>query len=227
VSLNVAGLESSQDGGNLGQVLLPVAPRPVAAGIIGRVLPGVDLASLVPAPAPPRARWRAWLQWPNLGVAVDDRVFATRRGFLTRHTAVIPHARTQSVSVTQGPWQRHLELASVRVDSTPGPVAVVGLHRDAIEARAIAEAQLVRAARARAEGPAERWMVSRVPAVGSSGPEHPGVSEPPTPPPSPSPSSESALSSPTEPVADQSRPVAPPDQPGPATGVDPERGPNP
>ena len=103
VSLNVAGLQSGQEEGSASQVLLPVAPRDVAAGIIGRVLPGVDLSGLRLQPAPARARKRAWLQFPNLAVAVDERVLAVRRGFLTRHLAVIPHARTQSVTVTQGP----------------------------------------------------------------------------------------------------------------------------
>jgi putative membrane protein len=167
VSLNVAGLASGSEEGLTGQVLLPVAPREVAAGIIGRVLPGVDLATLQVVPAPRRARRRAWLQWGNLGVAVDDRVFAASRGFLTRHVAVIPHARTQSVGVSQGPWQRALGLASVQVDTTPGPVTVVGLHRDAGDARAIAEAQLLRAARARTTGPADRWMVPRTPLASS------------------------------------------------------------
>jgi len=164
VSLNVAGLASGQEDGQVSQVLLPVAPKDVASRIIHRVLPGVDLSGLRLQPAPDRARRRAWLQWSNLAVAVDERVFVTSRGFLTRHLAVIPHARTQSVGVTQGPWQRALGLASVRVDTTPGPVVVVGLHRDAIEARAIAEDQLIRAAHARADGPAERWMTSRGPA---------------------------------------------------------------
>jgi putative membrane protein len=164
VSLNVAGLASGQEDGQVSQVLLPVAPKEVASRIIHRVLPGVDLSGLRLQPAPDRARKRAWLQWSNLAVAVDERVLVTSRGFLTRQLAVIPHARTQSVGVTQGPWQRALGLASVRVDTTPGPVVVVGLHRDAIEARAIAEDQLIRAARARAAGPAERWMTSRGPA---------------------------------------------------------------
>lgn len=164
VNLNVAGLAAGQEQGQAEQVLLPVAPREVAARIVARVLPGVDLVAHEFAPAPDRARRRAWLQWANLGVAVDDRVLATRRGFLTTRTAVIPHARTQSVGVSQGPWQRRLGLASVQVDTTPGPVAVVGLHRDAAEARRIAEEQLRRSARARATGPAERWMSARPPA---------------------------------------------------------------
>lgn len=158
VNLNVAGLASSDQNGQVEHLLLPVAPHDVAERIIARVLPGVDLGALVFDPAPQRSRWRAWLQWRNLGVAASDDVLATRRGFLTRRIAVIPHARTQSVSVSQGPWQRRLQLASVRVDSTPGPVVVVGLHRDPGEARSIGEEQLACAARARARGPADRWM---------------------------------------------------------------------
>ncbi len=159
VSLNVAGLQGQQDG-QQEQMLLPVAPHAVAREIIGRVMTGVDPGTMNLVPAPPRARRRAWLQFANLGVGHDDRVLVTSRGFLTRRVAVIPHARTQSVGVTQGPWQRSLGLASVRVDSTPGPVTVVALHRSAGEARQIAEQQLHRAARARASGPAERWMIA-------------------------------------------------------------------
>ncbi len=157
VSLNVAGLQSD-DNGQQEHVLLPVAPHDVARQIISRVMPGVDPGAMEFIPAPPRARRRAWWQFRNLGVAHDDLVLATRRGFLTRRVAVIAHARTQSVEVSQGPWQRRLGLASVQVDSTPGPVTIVALHRSAVEARQIAEDQLVRAATGRATGPAPRWM---------------------------------------------------------------------
>ena len=157
VSLNVAGLQADENGQHE-HVLLPVAPHDVASQIIARVMPGVDPGAMDFLPAPGRARRRAWLQFKNLGVAHDELVLAARRGFLTRRVAVIPHARTQSVGVTQGPWQRRLGLASVQVDSTPGPVSIVVLHRSAGEARQIAEAQLVRAAAGRATGPGERWM---------------------------------------------------------------------
>jgi putative membrane protein len=207
VSLNVAGLQHGQDEGQAEHVLLPVAPRDVAAGIIARVLPGVDLAAHDFSPAPGRARRRAWLQWANLGVAVDDRVLATRRGFLTRQTALIPHARTQSVGVTQGPWQRRLDLASVRVDTTPGPVVVVGLHRDSREARAIAEEQLRRAALARSSGPGDRWMAPR-----PAGPAVPGAI-----------GTTGAVPGPPPPVAVEQPRRTPPD-PDP-TGVQPDPGP--
>lgn len=161
VSLNVAGRAGEGEETRSEHVLLPVAPAAVAAGILQRVLPGVELAGLDFDPAPPRARRRAPLQHASLGVAGDERVFAARRGFLTRRTALIPHARTQSVEVSQGPWQRWLGLATVEVQSTPGPVRIVGLHRSAGQARQIAEEQLMRAARARASGPADRWMAQR------------------------------------------------------------------
>lgn len=158
VSLNVAGTQGGEDDSAAEHVLLPVAPRDVARGIVARILPGVALSELQLEPAPPEAHKRAWLQWRNLGVAQDEHVLAASRGFLTRRLAIIPHARTQSVEVSQGPWQRRLGLATMRVDTTPGPVVVRALHRQAGQARALAEAQLVRAARARALGPRERWM---------------------------------------------------------------------
>lgn len=161
VSLNVAGTQSGDDESRAEQVLLPVAPRSVARGIVGRIMPGVAIDELRFEPSPPSARRRAWLQWSNLGVAQDDHVLAARRGFLTRKLAIIPHARTQSVEVSQGPWQRRLGLASVQVDTTPGPVVVRALHREAGQARALAEAQVARAAAARAAGPRERWMTDR------------------------------------------------------------------
>ncbi|MGB7982300.1 MAG: PH domain-containing protein [Candidatus Nanopelagicales bacterium] len=178
VSLNVAGLQTGDDG-QQENVLLPVAPQEVARAILARVLPGVDIGAMDFAPAPPRARRRAWLQFANLGVAHDGFVLAARRGFLTRYTAVIPHARTQSVNVSQGPWQRALGLASVQVDSTPGPVGVHVLHRSAGQARQIAEEQLIRASAARGSGLRERWMT-----VGTALPASvPPASVPATPPP--------------------------------------------
>ena len=161
VTLNVAGVAAGEEQDRAEMVLLPVAPAEVAWQIIARALPGMDIRGLQFAPAPGRAHRRAWLQFANLGLAVDDRVLAVRRGFLTQRIAVIPHLRTQSVSLRQGPWQRRLGLASVQVDSTPGPVSVVALHRDLREARALTEQQALRAARARAGGGAERWMTQR------------------------------------------------------------------
>lgn len=156
--VNIAGVGTVDSQGNKEEtVLTPVSPRPVADEIVARVLPGVDLPSLDWHAAPRRSRWRSPIQWGRLAVAWDDRVFATRRGRLTRRITVIPHARTQSVRWTQGPWERALTLASVHVDSTPGPVQISGLHIDAETAQSVAYDQSRRAEQGRAQDDSTHW----------------------------------------------------------------------
>ncbi len=162
VKINVAGVKSSDQGSGdraySESVLLPVAPWPVAIAVVSRILPGVNLQALEWQSAPRRARWRSPWQWRCLAVAVNDSVFAVRGGWLERRTCLVPHARTQSLRVTQGPYQRALGLASVHVDSTPGPVGITGHCRDANDARELAEAQSDRARLARGAAPPARWL---------------------------------------------------------------------
>ena len=161
VKINLAGVgttESTQNQqGKMETLLVPVAPRSVALALIGRVLPGVDIDAIALEPVDARVSRRSPIQWSVLGVGWDDKVFVTRWGRISRHLAVIPHARTQSVRITQGPWERALGLASMHVDSTPGPVTVTALHRPAQQARVLADQQAERAQVARrSDGPA-RW----------------------------------------------------------------------
>ena len=187
VRLNIAGASTgSQGSGDQGfteNVLLPVAPWPVALAIAGRVLPGVDILAIPLTPAPERSRRRAWIQWRQLAVGWNDDVFITRSGRVTQRWDVVPHARTQSVRVTQGPWQRRLDLASVHVDSTPGAVTITGHHRDAAEARVLAQQQGDRAAAARAGDRSLRWVSSAALAASGSGSADvdPNPAEPPEP----------------------------------------------
>ena len=149
VQLNVAGVGRG-DGRKEETVLTPVSDRATAALIIARVLPGVDLDDLAWCSAPSRARWRSPVQWGSLAVAWTDLLFAARSGRITRRLMYVPHARTQSVRVTEGPWERPLRLASMHVDSTKGPVRITGLHLDAEFARQVAFEQADRARDARA-----------------------------------------------------------------------------
>jgi putative membrane protein len=135
--------------------LLPVGRRPIAEVVVAKVLPGVDVRSIPLAPAPRRSRWLRPIGWWTLGVGVDDRAVVTSFGWLTRVWSVVPHAKLQSVRLHQGPWQRALRLASVNIDSPPGPVHAAALHRSDTEARAIVERQLVLARSARATTPRE------------------------------------------------------------------------
>lgn len=160
--VNIAGVGGTDSGGNKEEtILIPVASREVAADIVERVLPGLALDGMQWHQAPARSRRRSPIQWSRLGVAWDGSVLAARRGRLTRRLSVIPHVRTQSVRLTQGPWERFLDLASVHVDSTPGPVSITGLHLDAVTARAIADEQAVRAGHGRSTDQSIRWADPR------------------------------------------------------------------
>lgn len=159
VKVNIAGVGRSDSQGNQEETLLvPVATREVADGIVARVLPDLDLDALDWHRAPDRSRWRAPIQWRRLAVAWNDDVLVTRRGRVTRRLTVIPHVRTQSVRLTQGPWERALGLATAHVDSTPGPVEVMALHLDAALARRVVDEQAARARVARAADRGTRWM---------------------------------------------------------------------
>jgi putative membrane protein len=158
VRVNIAGVGGEDSGGNKEETLLiPVASHEVAQDLIQRVLPGLSLATMPWESAPARSRRRSPIQWGRLAVAWDGAVFAARSGRITRRIAFIPHARTQSVRLTQGPWERALDLASVHVDSTPGPVKVTGRHLDALAARRIVDEQVVRAGQGRSTDRSTRW----------------------------------------------------------------------
>jgi putative membrane protein len=162
LKVNIAGVGGSDSGGSKEEtLLLPVASRETAYDVIGRVMPGLRIDELAWHPAPERARWRSPIQGGRLAVAWDARILAARRGRVTRRLALIPHARAQSVRVTQGPWEHSLSLASMHVDSTPGPVRVTALHLEAAAAREFADAEAVRAAQGRREDHSTRWASDR------------------------------------------------------------------
>lgn len=139
-------------------VLCPVAARADALRLLARVLPGVDVARVPLHGVPAAARWLDPVGWRRLGAGTDGRVLVTRRGRLTRVTDVVLHEKVQSVRLVQGPLQRRLGLASVHLDTTPGPVSAVVPHRDAREARRLVDAEVALARAARAAARPDRWM---------------------------------------------------------------------
>lgn len=150
VELNVAGSSNS--------VLLPVAPREIAESVVARVLPGVSVpAGRALARPPRRAGWRRPLWWRGYGLAVTDAVFAARYGLLRRRLALVPHAKVQSVRLSQGPWQRALRLADVHVDTGANKTVTARL-RGADEAAALLRAQAERSRTGRRDAPPDRWM---------------------------------------------------------------------
>lgn len=157
VRITVAGAPGQGEQLSTG-VLLPVAPEPVARAIVDRALAGLALDRLEWNPVPERTKWRAPWQWRRLAIASDGVVVAARAGRFVRTVAVVPHARVQSVSLLQGPWQRRLNLASVRLDIAPGPILAVAHHLDAATARQFVDVEAVTAREARLQAPPDRWM---------------------------------------------------------------------
>ncbi|MCG7209545.1 PH domain-containing protein [Streptomyces arenae] len=148
VELDVAGSENS--------VLVPVAPRAVAESVVARVLAGVTVPGELSRP-PRRARWCVPLWWRGHGLAVTDAVFAARHGLLRRKLSLVPHAKVQSVRVTQGPWGRLWRLADVHVDTGANKTVTARL-RDAQEAAGLLREQAERSRTGRRSARPDRWM---------------------------------------------------------------------
>ncbi|MCC2313867.1 PH domain-containing protein [Cellulomonas xiejunii] len=183
VQINVAGYGVTADI-DKGSVLHPVATRAEAGIALWLVLPdlGVDdpMATLDAAltgldddggftPAPRSARWLDPLSWRRHGVLVTRTALIMRSGRWWRSVVVVPHERTQSIGLEQGPLQRRLQLASFVTHSTPGPVSPRVDHLDQHVAAALLEVQSHRAREARAVAGPELWMRAADAKIGGAG----------------------------------------------------------
>ncbi|WP_419995771.1 PH domain-containing protein [Streptomyces boninensis] len=137
ITLGVAGQDKEKGG-----LLLPVGSYEDAERVLARVLPGVDLAAARACTrgVPRAARWCAPLWWRGYGHGVTESVFVVRRGLLRRSMTLVPHAKVQSVRLTQGPWERRLGLADIHVEDGANATTAARL-RPAAEATAILYAQ--------------------------------------------------------------------------------------
>ncbi len=134
------------------QVLSLVFPHAVAEEGLAAVLERMAHETKGAMPlgyvsAPRAARWVDPLGWRRRGVYACDSLLVLRHGFFTRQVDLVPHARSQSLTVYQGPWQRKLGLASFAVHSTPGPVRPRADHLAARDAAELLHAQAERAGR--------------------------------------------------------------------------------
>ncbi|WP_085528799.1 PH domain-containing protein [Kocuria massiliensis] len=99
--------------------------------------------------APRRSRWLDPLEYRRNGYASTRELLLFRRGWLNRRLSVIPHARTQSAAIINGPITRRLRLADVRLDSVGGTVDTLVEHLDLDDARQLIREQAERASFAR------------------------------------------------------------------------------
>lgn len=140
VDLEVLGLGEAtthESSSNVSTLLLPIGSQAQVDAALGAVWPGLSLASIRFAGSPRRARlldplaysWNAW--------GLDDEVVVTRRGWLTRHQSIVPHARLQSVAAHQGPVERLFGLANVTFHTTGLLHTHAVIHVDANVARTL------------------------------------------------------------------------------------------
>jgi putative membrane protein len=167
LDVNVAGYAAhSESETEKTSVLLPVGERAIAYEILlARVVRGTRVAALELTRAPARARWLRPIGWRYLAAGISGSVFATTHGWVRHELVLMPHAKPQSMRITQGPVQRWLGLATVGLDSTKGPVSVHALHRDAGEARAMLDREVALEREARLAAAPDRWELADRPST--------------------------------------------------------------
>jgi putative membrane protein len=147
-----AGHDHPEGGASVRKALLAVGPQHEA-----RLLLRVVLGEAAPALTKPprRAWWKAPLSYHYLAAGHDDAVAMAVTGRLRRVTMWLPLAKTQSVRLVQGPWQRRLRLATVHLDAAGRHVRAEFAQRSYAEARPLVDelAALSRSARRRARLP--------------------------------------------------------------------------
>lgn len=178
VEVNVAGYGGSGESdksstSDTKTVLLPVGSRLDLERVLWLIVPdlGVDdpqavISALLTGTgsaqgfytAPRRARYLDWFTWRRHGLKVTRTVLLIRGGFFVRRAAVVPHERTQSLGIEQGPLERALKLANFAAHSVSGPVYTKTHHLPEEVALTVLVEQAERARIARGhEGP-EEWM---------------------------------------------------------------------
>jgi putative membrane protein len=139
VKVNRAGKSSAQGAaGQQNTTILPVGTRAEVFKVLELVLPGlVDArtreiveAGLARATegdgftnSPRRAAVLRWFSWRRNGFALTPDAAILRRGAIWRELVVVPAARMQSVSVSQGPLYRALRLGRVHAHTVAGPIS--------------------------------------------------------------------------------------------------------
>lgn len=135
ISVDIAGYRNSKvDGGKETVVLAPVAKWTRIDALLKELIGTLDIDALERIPAPARARWRAPISSRFLSIAGNDKWAIARQGFIRRRTDIVAHNKAQSIRVTQGAWQRKLDLATLYIDTAGSSIHFSAPHRSAKDA---------------------------------------------------------------------------------------------
>lgn len=146
LEVDVAGYASQSDGDatTSASTLLPISDPALAAAVIAELVPGTEITPSARTAAPRRSWIFAPIGWRYRWAGADTAAFVASHGWIQRTTSLVPHRKTQSVELTQGPVQRWRSVATVEVHSPPGPVDADGTNLDAQVARSMWNEQLDR-----------------------------------------------------------------------------------
>lgn len=174
MSVNVAGIggDDANDGGSR-SVLLPVGTFEDVLAVLSVVLPdpgtanpraffaaavngaGTDFGFIT---SPARIRPLAPLAHSRQGYALTTTALVARNGALHRTLAIVPHARTQGLSLKQGPLARRFAVADLYLSTIAGPVTPVVRQLDIRHGRELFLEQADRAAAARKTTDSNHWL---------------------------------------------------------------------
>ena len=121
VDLEVLGLGEAtrnESTSKVSTLLLPIGTRAQVDAALAAVWPGLRLDAISYVRSPRRAILFDPLAYTWNAFGTDENVVVTRRGWLTRHQSIVPHARLQSVAAYQGPLERLLGLDNVSFHTT-------------------------------------------------------------------------------------------------------------
>ncbi|MDI3210810.1 PH domain-containing protein [Arthrobacter sp. AL12] len=151
----------------------PAGPAGVPVEAAGS---GMDDGGFVTTPR--RGRLLAPLGWRRNGFTATATALLIRSGRWWRHLVVVPHQRTQSLALEQGPLARRFRVADLVLHTTAGPVSPRLIQAGLDEGRALLDAQAARARAARKRQTSEHWLDQVRPLVaGASHIEEPNSQE--------------------------------------------------
>lgn len=181
IHVNVAGYgEHHRSESEHRTMLLPVGRLPEVMMMLSLVLPdpgtadpgrvftagltGLDSdAGFVTTPR------RAWLLsplgWRRNGFLSTGTALLIRSGRWWRQLVLVPHQRTQSMALHQGPLGRLFGVADMVLHTTPGPVVPRLFQADAAQAVKLFDQQAARAREARKRQSSEQWLATMAPVV--------------------------------------------------------------
>lgn len=153
LEVDVAGYSAQSDGDSQGtnssSTLLPISDPALAGAVMAELLPGADPLMDGRTHASSRSKPFAPIGYRYRWIAANERNFVASEGWIERTTSIVPHHKTQSVELRQGPLQRRRRVATVEVHTPKGPVDADGRQLDEEDARRALLDQLVRARAAR------------------------------------------------------------------------------